>query len=92
MSESPDAGDELPAIAGVYVDTERYRRLLGLERQVRALLDALNQSREPDLVVEMLRLAESQEDDGLESLDPVRWELYQTLAALIEASGWRHDP
>jgi len=89
MSESPDPSDELPAIAGVYVETDRYRRLVGLEREVRAALDALYLARKPEDIAEALRLAAVEEADSSPSLDSARWELYQALSALVEASGWK---
>jgi hypothetical protein len=92
MNVPADPNDELPAIAGVYVDTDRYRRLVEQERQVRALLNALHRTQQPDQILEALRLAISENDDALESLDPNRWELYQTLSALIESSGWKVSP
>jgi hypothetical protein len=91
VSEPQGPGDELPAIAGVYVETDRYRRLVGLEQQVRAMLDALHQAPQPEHIADALRLAIDGGDDATEaslSLDASRWELYRALSALIEASGW----
>jgi hypothetical protein len=91
VSEQPDASDELPAIAGVYVETSRYRRLVSLEQQARAFLDALQQARQPEEIAQALQLAIAGSDDAAESslaLDASRWELYLAFSALIEASGW----
>src|SRR5581483_9011261 len=89
-AQSPD--DELPGIAGIYVQTDRYRRLVGLEQQVRALLDALyGAAQTPEHITEALRLAMDSMDDEPESsvsLDAAHWELAQTLSALIDMSSW----
>ena len=93
MSERSDADDELPAIAGIYVEVERYRRLVGLEAQVRAAIDALHNAQKPEDIAEALRLAiEGNEDvtpSMSTSIETSQWELYQALAALIEATGWK---
>ena len=90
MSESAD--QELPAISGIYVELDRYRQLIGLEQQARALLDALHQAQRGEDIPEALRLAMTH-DDAAETatmaLDASRWELYRALAALIDASGWK---
>jgi hypothetical protein len=90
VSESAD--QELPAISGIYVELDRYRRLIGLEQQARALLDALHQAQRGEDIPEVLRLALA-EGDAAEAasmaLNPPQWALYRAFVTLIDASGWK---
>jgi len=93
LSERPDASDELPAIAGVYVETSRYRRLLSLEQQARAVIEALIQTDRAEDISEALKLAiqDSQEETASDvwALDNRRGELYEALFALLTTIGWK---